>query len=108
MKAYPAFFGLNKSPFKEADLIFKPTLKQIFDYEDKINNNKLNKTFNIIKYTNKNKNKDDNSQNQLSKEKIKDKKMKKIKFIKVNILNDKKRNKMSFPAQSALPSVSIR
>ena len=92
MKAYPAFFGLNKSPFKEADLIFKPTLKQIFDYEDKINNKKLNKTFNIIKYTNKNK--DDNSQNQLSKEKIKDKKTKKIKFIKINILNDKKRKKI--------------
>ena len=47
MKSFPAYFGLNKSPFKEADLIFKPTLLQKIEYEEKVKKNKKNKNINI-------------------------------------------------------------
>lgn len=89
MKSYPAFFGLNKSPFKKADLIFKPTLLQIIEYEDKINNNdkKIKKNININKHISAYR----NNNSLIIKEKVH--KNNKFKFIKKILLNNKNRNR---------------
>ena len=90
MKSYPAFFRLNKSPFKEADLIFKPTLLQVLEYEDKMKNQQLNKTV----YANKKLNK--NNVKTLIKEKSKDKKINKGKLIKMNTMKNKEKKKIKY------------
>lgn len=84
MKSFPAYFGLNKSPFKEADLIFKPTLLQKIQYEEKVKNKKKNKIMNIKSfYLNRNIIK-------MVKSKSENKKIykKKFKFQKINSINN--------------------
>lgn len=90
MKSFPAYFGLNKSPFKESNLIFKPSLLQKIEYEDKIKNKKLNSNINII---NINKNKD--NINKKKKSNSKEKKRKNNKLININLFKKRKRKKLN-------------
>ena len=85
MKSFPSFFGFNKTPFKKTDLIFKPTLLQKIEHEDKLKPNH-NKTINIDKHITKFFIKNE-------KTKIK-KKVKSAKIVHKKTKNDKKKEKI--------------
>lgn len=90
MKSFPAYFGLNKAPFKDSNLIFKPTLLQKIEYEDKIKNKNMNKSLNIK--INKDRFEIKNLKKCYSERKIRNN----IKLINISMNNKKNRKKIKF------------
>ena len=101
MKSFPAYFGLNKSPFKEADLIFKPTLLQKMQYEEKIKNKKKKKLNLKSFYLNLNRNgikiRKSKSENKKSYKNI-------FNFRNINIINNNNTNRKIFKFNPFIPN----